>query len=532
MPITRTCRISGKEFIITDREITFLDKISPIFGWKKYPLWVPTLCSEERMRRRLSWRNWFTLYKATCPLSWRSIITTYSPSLGYLGTDQETWWTQVEWLDYGEDYDFGQSFFEQYNTLLKKTPLPCVSNSYTINQNAEYVHGTINVQNCYLIFNSSNNEYCEYAETVNRSTFIFDSSYVFESSHCYDSIGITRCYNCISVEESEDCSESYFLYDCRGCDHCILCDWLENQSYCIKNKKVTPEEYEIFLNSIWESDGTIQYEALKDEFLIRKNSLIQKDHIVGSENCSGRFIKFSKDVINGKNLTWVEDTMNTWQMNYVTRCYDCFSWGGWTIGSPGAENCYECQGIWSWAYGLIWCWWVWENTRNMYYSYSCIGCQDCFGCVWLRNKQYCILNIQYEKQEYEKLAWKIIDRMIQNGEWGEYPPSSMSTFTYNETVANLEFPLTQDEANEKWYKWNTYENPFQEPEKIIPWSKLPHKISDIPDDILSWAIKCEDSGKYYKITRPELEFYRKHRLPIPRKHYDVRRKERFDRRSR
>ncbi len=484
------------------------------------------------MRRRLSWRNWFTLYKATCPLSWRSIITTYSPSLGYLGTDQETWWTQVEWLDYGEDYNFGQSFFEQYDTLLKRTPLPCLSNSYTINQNAEYVHGTINAQNCYLIFNSSNNEYCEYAETVNRSTFIFDSSYIFESSHCYDSIGITRCYNCISVEESEDCSESYFLYDCRGCDHCILCDWLENQSYCIKNKKVTPEEYEIFLNSIWESDGTIQYEALKNEFLIRKNSLIQKDHIVGSENCSGRFIKFSKDVINGKNLTWVEDTMNTWQMNYVTRCYDCFSWWGWTSESPGAENCYECQGIWSGAYWLLWCWWVWENTRNMYYCYSCIGCQDCFGCVWLRNKQYCILNIHYEKQEYEKLIWNIIDRMIQDGEWGEYPPSSMSTFTYNETVANLEFPMTEDEAKGRWYKWSHYENLFTVPKKILPWSKIPQKIQDIPDDILSWAIECETSGKYYKITRPELEFYRKHRLPIPRKHYDVRRKERFDRRSR
>jgi hypothetical protein len=532
MPLTRTCRISWKEFIITDREVAFLTSITPSFAWKKYPLSLPALCPEERMRRRLSWRNSFTLYKAKCAISWKNIVSSFNSASWYLGTDQKTWWTEVEWLDYGISFDEQESFFEQYANLIKSTPLPCLSNSYSVNINSDYVNGTINVKDCYLIFNSMKSEHSEYAETINKSEYIFDSSYVFESAYCHDCIGITRCHMCISVEESEDCRDSLFLYDCRWCSHCILSFGLENQSFCIRNQKVSEEEYFSFLSTMKLEDGTLNVDLLKKEFEEMRKNVEKNDHIIGSENCSGKFIKFSSNVENGKNLIGAEDTMNTWQMNYITRCYDCFSWGGWSISSPGAESCYECMSIGSGAYGLIGCWWVWENTRNMYYCYSCIGCQDCLGCVWIRQKQYCIFNKQYTKKEYELLAPQIIEKMIEHNEWGEYPPSIMSPFSYDETVANLEFPMTQAEAIKKWYTWSTVDSTPQIHDKKIPGSKLPPEITDIPDDILSWAIECEASGKYYMITRPELEFYRKHHLPIPRKHYDMRRKERFERRFR
>jgi hypothetical protein len=533
MPLTRTCRISGKEFVITDRELSFLESISPIFHEKKYVLPPPTLSPEERMRRRLSWRNSFSLYKGKCIISGKDIISCYNPKWPYKSTDQSIWWTEVEWLNYGKRMNLDIPFFDQYDELIKATPLPSLSNSYDININSEYVNGTINVKDCYLVFNTSNTENSQYSETINRSDQIFDCSYVFESSHCYESIGITRCHNSIWLEECEDCTDSYFLYDCHGCHHCILCDSLENQSYCIRNKKVSLEEYEYFIKNNLESHGAIDMSQGLTELRSIKNTLPPKNHIIGSEDCDGRFIKFSKNVVNGKNLTGVEDTMNTWQMNYAIRCYDCFSWGWGSAGSPGAENCYECHGIGSSAYGLVGCWGVWENTRNMYYCYSCIGCQDCLGCVWLRNKSYCIMNVQYTKEEYDFLAPQIIEKMIADGEWGEYPPSSMSTNSYNESYAMMEYPLSESEAKQRGYKWYPDDMSIGfTPSKIIPASRIPENIEDIPDDILSWAIECEVSGKYFKITRPELDFYRKHLLPIPKKHYDMRRKERFERRFR
>jgi hypothetical protein len=56
---------------------------------------------------------------------------------------------------------------------------------------------------------------------------------------------------------------------------------------------------------------------------------------------------------------------------------------------------------------------------------------------------------------------------------------------------------------------------------------LPKDIKDIPDDILNWAIECENTGKPFRIIKPELEFYRKNSLPIPRKHPDQRNLERM-----
>ena len=38
--------------------------------------------------------------------------------------------------------------------------------------------------------------------------------------------------------------------------------------------------------------------------------------------------------------------------------------------------------------------------------------------------------------------------MISTGEWGEFFPSSLSPFGYNETVAQEYFPLTREEVLE------------------------------------------------------------------------------------
>lgn len=42
------------------------------------------------------------------------------------------------------------------------------------------------------------------------------------------------------------------------------------------------------------------------------------------------------------------------------------------------------------------------NCTNTLLSYNCSALRDCFGCMNLVNKQYCINNIQYSREEYEK----------------------------------------------------------------------------------------------------------------------------------
>jgi hypothetical protein len=58
--------VSGNEFPIYQSDVDFYEKISPTFNGKKYAVQTPTLCPEERQRRRLMFRNERKLYKRTC----------------------------------------------------------------------------------------------------------------------------------------------------------------------------------------------------------------------------------------------------------------------------------------------------------------------------------------------------------------------------------------------------------------------------------------------------------------------------------
>ena len=43
-----------------------------------------------------------------------------------------------------------------------------------------------------------------------------------------------------------------------------------------------------------------------------------------------------------------------------------------------------------------------ENCYNSDFLFNCRNCHDCFGCVNLKNQSYCMWNVQYTKEEYEK----------------------------------------------------------------------------------------------------------------------------------
>jgi hypothetical protein len=128
------------------------------------------------------------------------------------------------------------------------------------------------------------------------------------------------------------------------------------------------------------------------------------------------------------------------------------------------------------------------------------------------------------------MVQKIVEYMIQTGEWGEFFPPELTPFGYNESVASDYFPLSRDEALKQGFYWSDYESPPPKVSKVITqdqMKKLPDNIKDIPDDILHWALTCEVSNKPYRIIKQELQFYREYNLPIPRRHPDQRHKDRM-----
>jgi hypothetical protein len=528
MSLKRTCRISWKEFVITDDDLDFYEKISPVIWGEKFNIPAPTLCPEERLRRRLSWRGIYHLYRTKCAYSGKDIITFYPPNRPYKSTDQTIWWSDsVENLSCGREYDDSKTFTEQFDALLQSAYLPCLSNSYVTNVNSDYVNGTDHLNNSYLVFNAKNSDNCEYSESVYYSQDIFDSYFVRESDDCYDSVGIIRCHSSISLEESEDCRSVDFCYNMKWCSNCLLSFGQTNQKFMIENIQYSESTYFEEKKKYQDSFGWYNYNELKKLFhALKDRENIEKIINYNSENSTGNHLSncsnvhFATDVVESKNCKYVN---TLWKAEDV---YDSFSWG------YSLENAYECVAVGTNASNIIGSYAVWTDTSFMYYSFSCFSCNHCFGCVGLKNKSYCILNQQYSKEAYEILVKKIIATMRENAEWWEYLNVEISPWWYNEAMANLYFPMTREAALEMWYQWNDYEPPRPEAVKYVSAIRLPENIDEIPDDIQNWAIECEISGKYYKITRPELEFYRKHHLPIPKKHYDIRRKERFERRFR
>lgn len=77
------------------------------------------------------------------------------------------------------------------------------------------------------------------------------------------------------------------------------------------------------------------------------------------------------------------------------------------------------------------------------------------------------------------------------------------------------------------------EYPINIPEnaQMIRAKDINNDINTIDDDITNKIILCEDTEKPFRIVRPELDFYRKHQLPLPKKHPDVRHEERVMRRK-
>ena len=129
----------------------FYDKVSPVFSGKKYSIPTPTLCPDERQRRRLAFRNERKLYKRKCDKTGQEIISIYSPDKPYRVYDQKAWWAD-DWsaFDYGTKFDFNKKFFDQFDLLLKQVPLLSVYNLDSTN--SDYTNFSGYNKNCYLTF--------------------------------------------------------------------------------------------------------------------------------------------------------------------------------------------------------------------------------------------------------------------------------------------------------------------------------------------------------------------------------------------
>lgn len=513
----KICKHCKKSFPITDKDLELLGTVSPVIAGKKFSLPTPAMCPECRQQRRLAFRNERKLYKRNCDATGKSIISIYSPDKSYKVFDYDFWWSDAyDPLTYGMEYDSTKSFMRQYSELVANTPKLAIHNSKS--ENSAYTNYALNNKDCYLIVGASENENCLYSYRIFGNKNTVDSFWLNSSESCFeciDGVGLYKCKYCKNCKNSHNLS---FCENCFDSSNCFGCINLRNKEYCIYNKQYTKDEYgKLVAIEFLDTEA-----AMKKFNSFRTTQPHENLYIVGSENCTGDNITNSNDCHNSYTIKDSQDIRHCFITNGVKDSYDCNFWDYNEVVYNTTNHTHNNRIM---CGNLVW------HCNDVHYSSICFNSDNLFGCTGMKQNKYCILNKQYTREEYEILVPKIIEKMIADGEWWEYYPAQISPFGYNESIAAEHAPLSREEALKQGFKWCDYDAPFPKVEKIIPAVKLPTDISKIPDDILSWAIECEVTGKPFRIIKQELDFYRKEQLPLPRRHPDQRHIDRMNARN-
>jgi len=511
---TKQCQNCKKDFILEADDFSFYEKM-------QVP--APTFCPECRLVRRLLMRNERSLYKRKCDLCGDSKIMVYGEDSKYKVYCRECFnsdnWDPVE---YKKDYDFNKTFFEQYIELFNSVPKPgIIKQGFDIN--SEYTNRSANAKNCYLIFASADNENCNYGLSYWNCKDSSDCFNVIKCERCFDCID---CYNCNGLRNSKectDCIDSQFLLNCRNCQNCFGCTNLRNKNYCIFNEQYTKEEY---LNKIKEfnlSDRVNVKEIkkeIKDIQLKYINPYMVEHH---ADNVSGNWVENSKNIKSAFNCNNVEDGKYLFGIMGAKDVMDYTYWG------KQSNLMYEVSSVGFQCSNVKFSNESWEQLMNSEYCNNCFSSSDLFGCVGLKKKQYCILNKQYTKEEYEEIVPKVkqqmmdmpfVDNVGRTIKYGEFFPSNMTPFAYNETIASEYFPKTKEEALKAGFRWIEVDKKNHVPS--IMGDQLPNDIKDVEDGILDEIIGCAHKGGCnhqctvaFKIIPDELQFYRVNNIPLP-----------------
>jgi len=474
-----TCKQCSQQFTIYPEDKAFYQGMS---------VPEPTHCPSCRQQRRMSWRNERTLYKRTCSATGKEIISMYPQETSFPVYDHSYFFSsQWDSLQYGRNFDFNRSFFEQFHDLLLIVPR---MKNYSIgNENAEYGNLSSWNKNCYMLFEADNNEDCLYCEYSFRCKDVLDSSYAKGCELCYQCNDIVKCYNLWYSFNCKNCIDSYFLKNCTGCSDCFSCINLQNKQYYFFNEQLSREDYKKAMKNIDLHSHIGIQKALKAFLDFTKKHPHQYMNGFHNENCTGDYLNNSKNAHFCFNSSEICDSKYIYNSERIKDGYDIETYGG----MEGSQLVYECQSVGRGSYNVAFGSNVYQNLLNARYCDICANAKNIFGCISVSHHQYCILNKQYSQKEYEVLVPKIIEHMKKTGEWGEFFPIKISPFSYNETIAQIYYPLAKKEALNKGYSWRD----------------------------------ADKNSKNFKIQKTELNFYQKNNLPTPTKHPDQRYQERM-----
>jgi hypothetical protein len=405
-----------------------------------------------------------------------------------------------------------QSFFDAFQQLFLSIQLPWFHHYYEV-ENAPYSNHISSSANVYLSYHVTGN--CEnimyslstkiHAKNVYNSVM----SWMY-SENVYQSLGILRSSNIFYSRFIQDSHNIWFSTDLVWCHDCIFCHDIQNISYAINNISYPKEVY------FQKKDQILKN---KEHFYTNYLKMPSIGGNIGSKNTSGKYCNLSEDVQNGYYSTHIKTGRNVLFAGHPDGLEDIYN-GVFVSAGRGYYGACAVGGDATEIYNSI----SMMRSFECYYSYFLERCSFCFGCIWLKNKSYCILNRQYTKEDWYRKVWEIFETMLLDGTFWKFFPATLSPFYFDDSLANLMlWNYDRKRLETKWFLFspeNTRGQTLRQ-EAIESWAfsqYISNAESYIIDDAILWKILHGTDGKCYTIQKREKDFLEQFHLPIPETH--------------
>lgn len=505
----KTCPITGKTFTVSEREMALRRKM----GIEGEPDWHPIA---RWQLLGAFWQHW-ALHKRKCDKTGKQIVSVFSEDCPY------PVWHKDEWIKHadppGANFDSSRPVFDQLWDFFRRSPI--AHNVGTGNENCEYTDDWWYSKNCYLChsgYECEDERYCYRNIRVNHAQYCVFS---FDSERCVDLINSHNCFHTFFAYNCWQCSDSAFLYDCRNCNHCMFCSNLRNKSYCFGNQQMTKEEYEQRAKE-WDLRSRKTYEAAKEHFLrlLREQAWHRALFLDRCEESSGNYLDECKGCRNCFFLSDnSEDCINMFRgSGHVKDSLDGVSPFNKSellyCTSMAQDQCYDVK----FGYNVIQC-------KFMEYCAHCFQCERCFGCCGLVGKKYHIFNKPYAPEAYEKLRAKIIAKMKETGEYGQFFPAHFAANPYEESLSGFYRPLATEEGKRRGFRMR--EEKERREADALDASAVPDRCDAADDSVAKNVYWDGEAKRPFQILKEDIAFAKDVGAPLPHTYYMRRLQENF-----
>ncbi|MBI4598774.1 hypothetical protein HY734_01090 [Candidatus Uhrbacteria bacterium] len=504
-PGERTCKLTGETWTMDEEEISWYRKfnvppsnVSPLTRWK------------TAISFYAGYQWWWNKHAKTG----KPVLTYVHPATG-LAVLPDIEWFQEDFSDQGRECDSSQPFFAQFRELQKTVPvLATLNNTEMQNSIAMVSNGDVN--SYFVVACVSRDSFFSINGIGERFMEASNAREIHDAFRVVDSENIRNARYALA---SKNCHNASFLFDCRDVSDSFFAWNQRHKQYLWFNEQLMKEEWERRIAEVDLSSRAVLKEYERQFFELVGAQAIWPDMFnVNAEESTGEYLS---NVYNCKNcfLVWNGARDLYWVIHGYDRAERC----AFVTGTYSASDLYYCCTVANssnclFSFHIIGC-------RNMEYSMQCFNCEDCFGCIGLRNKKFHIFNKSYSEEEYWKKVDEIKTAMLERGEYGEFFPLTMTHGYLPQSGPGL-YLMCEDQEYVR-LGWQAFD-----PEshgaigQDLAQAQQPLSTDTIPDrfggPVEEWAgkpILDAKLGRRFSFIKPELAYYKEHGLPLPDEHF-------------